>query len=113
MKSRKTKRKATMLNTIEKEAHDWLEWEHQLDLKRVGAKQWTAIGPSGNRIAVKPTFINGIPSIAYEENGRIMATPVPSLDPKVITRGGIVDKKSWEFSIIETVRDLRKELVSE
>lgn len=96
-----------------KKAQEWLEWERQLDLKRVGSKRWTAIGPNGNRIDVKPTFINGIPSIAYVEDGRIMASHIPNLDPKIITRGGIVDKRSWAFSVVKTVRDLQNELISE
>ena len=104
----------TMINTIEGRACGWLEWERRLDLKRVGAKRWTAIGPNGNRIDVRPTFINGIPSIAYkEENGRIMSTHIPNLNPKIITRGGVLDKRSWQFSIIETVRSFQSELVSE
>ncbi len=73
----------------------WTKFTENLALEKMSPGKWVANTPDGRRI-VTGLLINGQSAIYYDHDHKTIATLVPTIDPKDITRSTIINKKSLE-----------------
>ncbi len=72
----------------------WQNFVDSLNLEKMSPGRWVANTPDGRRI-VTGVLINGQSGVFYESDQKIIATLVPTINPKDITRSAIFNKKIW------------------